>query len=127
MRGRGARTNDKTKRLVLSDALASSQKLEQINVLFHLLATDALPTDFGTEVLCQIALLEDVVGEVGELGVGGATGGVQGLELDALVYDGRRGGGTGVVVAEPGGGWEVRWMPHQLWCLWKGSESGTYR
>lgn len=78
-------------------------------MLFNLLAADALPVDLGAEVLGEVALLEDVVGEVGDLGVGGVASGVQCFEFDALLHSRGRGTCAGVVVAKPESGREVRY------------------
>ena len=77
-------------------------------MLFNLPATDGLPIDLCAKVLGQIALLEDVVGEVGDPGMGGMACGVQGFDLDTLLHSWNRAAGAGVVVAEPNCGRQVR-------------------
>lgn len=100
-------TDDQTEGLVLRDTIAGSEQLEQVKVLFDSGTADALPADLGPLVLRDIALLEDVVGEVCDPRVRRVSSRVQCLDLDALLHDRRVGRGAGVVVAEPHSGRDV--------------------
>ena len=104
----GRHTNDETECLVFGDTLTNGKQLKQVSMLFNFLAADALPVHLGAEVLGEVALLEDVVGEVSDLGMGRVAGRVQGLKLDALLYSGSCSTSAGVVVAEPDSGREIR-------------------
>jgi len=103
--------DDKTNGLVLRNALPAAQKVCNAGAFLDFLATDTLPMNGSPQLRRQVALAENVIGNVGEFLEPHVR-----IKLDTLGND-RRGSVVLVDVGKPNSRWDVLDNESQSSCL----------